>query len=388
MFISELTYTDEQLEQDTVRFIKTQIYAPSYALPLKEFMTPDIEALRHQFNDAQNHFASIWYDDFQKGNIWKKGKLYPRLDHEKLEQFVETVFMHILRGETPLYLSVLQDKFNTPRCTSVIVPYRNKLTSNLAVTALNGYGRNPWFSIFNISRNWCLALHEKRFRSSERFRLLQEIHANIFANLYLYLKALESGDKRTTIAIRHFIIQNAAETTELEGEVIDVREFDYPITKYVIQSLDPETASSLYNPTGEINFIKLYNFSFESIFQSGFAPLYLRDENNYTFFHLYVTEINQLKLKQSKQQLLEKFLYDMVEDQYLNTETINPYLLHEEEARRYLTPFDSYLDKNPEINETLLQYRQMKKSAEIFHFQTREKLMDGRNNQIDGISRH
>ncbi len=387
MFISELTYTDEQLEQDTVRFIKTQIYAPSFAPALKEFMLPDILAFRNQFNDVQNHFESIWYDEFQKGNIWKKGKLYPRLDREKLENLANTYFMPMLRGETSLYFSILQEKYNTPKCTSIIVPYRNKINLNLAITALNGYGKNPWYSIFNISRNFCLALHEKKFRNSEQFKLLQEIHANIFANLYIYLKALESGDKQTTIAIRYFIYQNSAENTEIDGESINLHEFDYPITKYVIQSLDPETASSLYNSNGELNFIKLYNFSFESIFQSGFAPLYLRDENNYTFFHLYIGEVNKFKLNLSKQQILEKFLYEIVENQYLNQEKINPYLLREEEARRYLTPFDNYLDKYPALNETLQEYLQMKKNAELYHFQTREKIRESRAYQIE-ISRH
>ena len=71
----------------------------------------------------------------------------------------------------------------------------------------------------------------------------------------------------------------------------------------------------------------------------------------------------------------------MVDDQLTNQESINPYLLKEEEARRYLTPFDSYLDKYPEINDVLIKYRKMKKAAEIYHQQTRERLLNSRSNQ-------
>lgn len=387
MLISELTYTDEQLEQDTVRFIKNQVYSPAYVSPLQEFLNSDIDAFRRQFNDAQNHFESIWCEGFHKGNLWRKGKLYPRLNRDAIREFADMNFFSTLHRETAVYGSILEEKANTPKNHSILVAWRGNDTGNLAVTAINGYSINPYHSIYNIARNWCTAIHEKKFRNSIQFRLLQHIHANIFANLYLYLKALESGDKKTIIIIRQFIYQTAAETTEIDDENLDLSEFDYPVTKYVLQSLDPQTASELYNSQGEINFIKLYNYSFESIFQSGFATLYLRDDDHYKLFHLYISEINMLKEQLSKQKIFEKLLYDLVEDQYINQENINPYLLHEEEARRYLTPFDSYLDKYPELNAALQQYRQMKKQAELFHFQTREKIIESRAYQIE-LNRH
>ena len=381
LLISELTYTEAQLEEDTVRFIKTQIYSPAYAENLRTFLNPEIEIFRRQFCDAQNHVECLWCTDYYRGNIWKKGKLYPRPDENKLKDFISLKYIDTLRSETESLFRQVKEKLVLSIHNSSFISYRSPITNNLGVTILCGYSLNPYHSIYDIARLWCTSLHEKKFRNSDQFRLLQNIHSNIFANLYLYLKALESGDKNTTVAIRRFILQNAADITVIEDNELDLHEFDYPITKYVLQSLDPETAASLYTPKGELNFIKLYNYSFECIFQSGFATQYLRDEENFKYFYHYISEVKILKNQFRRQQKFEQFLYDMVDDQLTNQESINPYLLKEEEARRYLTPFDSYLDKYPEINDVLIKYRKMKKAAEIYHQQTRERLLNSRSNQ-------
>ena len=88
MRLSDLTYSDEDLEKDALHFFKTQVYEPEYVHQVKEFIADDLRDFKQNYDNFEYVFLNIFYDEYQKGYVEIDGKKSPNIDEEALQEFL------------------------------------------------------------------------------------------------------------------------------------------------------------------------------------------------------------------------------------------------------------------------------------------------------------
>lgn len=101
--------------------------------------------------------------------------------------------------------------------------------------------------------------------------ILRAIHSSVFAYAYLYLKAVLTKE---VITAENFIMDSSSSkvTLLLQGE--SITNFDFPVTKYVLNRLKSGLYADFLTPDGKIKWDALYMFTFSAIKESGFEGIH------------------------------------------------------------------------------------------------------------------
>lgn len=303
MRLSDLTYSDEDLEKDALHFFKTQVYEPEYVHQVKEFIADDLRDFKQNYDNFEYVFLNIFYDEYQKGYVEIDGKKSPNIDEEALQEFLSRRLKRFSIDEEEIerYSAQLVTEFEKNALCTHMEPYFVDEDAVIA-TVMAGYSEEPLYSIYDLAREWCMAMHLKfmypsqvrkfgsryqqimrEYKGDERLRrlidfrdkyhrifknigLLRALHASVFSYAYLYIKGVQSGD--VDIA-EQFIMDNSTYqlTMLLNGEPI--KHFDFPVTKYVLERFHEGKYKELMIDD-KINWEALYKFTFDAISEAGY----------------------------------------------------------------------------------------------------------------------
>lgn len=304
MRLSDLKYSDDELERDSLHFFKTQVYEPQYVRSVKEFIADDLRDFKHSYDNEEYVFLNIYYDEFQNGYIETEDKKEPKIDTEWLNTFLAKRFkrFEVEDGEVERYTSLLISEFAKNAFCTHMEPYFVEEKAVIA-TVMAGYSQNPMFTVYDLAREWCMAMHlkfmyptqvrkfgnryqeiQRDFTGEERLRrlidfrdkyhrifknigLLRALHASVFSYAYLYIKGTQSDD---TDVAEQFIMDNSTYqlTLLLNGEPI--KHFDFPVTKYVLEKFHQGKYKEFILPDNKINWEALYKFTFDAISEAGY----------------------------------------------------------------------------------------------------------------------
>lgn len=303
MRLSDLTYSDEDLEKDALHFFKTQVYEPEYVHQVKEFIADDLRDFKQNYDNFEYVFLNIFYDEYQKGYVEIDGKKSPNIDEEALQEFLSRRLKRFSIDEEEIerYSSQLVTEFEKNALCTHMEPYFVDEDAVIA-TVMAGYSEEPLYSIYDLAREWCMAMHLKfmypsqvrkfgsryqqimrEYKGDERLRrlidfrdkyhrifknigLLRALHASVFSYAYLYIKGVQTDD--VDIA-EQFIMDNSTYqlTMLLNGEPI--KHFDFPVTKYVLERFHEGKYKELMIDD-KINWEALYKFTFDAISEAGY----------------------------------------------------------------------------------------------------------------------
>lgn len=304
MRLSELTYSDEDLEKDSLHFFKTQVYEPEYVHKVKEFIADDLRDFKHDYDNSEYVFLNIYYDEFQNGYIEENGKNLPKIDDYLLETFLSKRLkrFNIDEEEIENYTNSLITEFNKNSFLTHMEPYFVNEDAVIA-TVMAGYSQEPLYTVYDLAREWCMAMHlkfmyptqvrkfgsryqqiQKEFSGEERLRrlvdfrdkyhrifknigLLRALHASVFSYAYIYIKGVQSKDKDIA---EQFIMDNSTYqlTMLLNGEPI--KHFDFPVTKYVLDCFHEGKYKEFLTEENKIKWEALYKFTFDAISEAGY----------------------------------------------------------------------------------------------------------------------
>lgn len=305
MRLSDLTYSDEDLEKDSLHFFKTQVYEPEYVHNVKKFIADDLRDFKHNYDNLEYVFLNIYYDEYQDGYIEDDGgKKTPKIAIGALEDFFSKRLKRfdIEEDEIERYTLGLVSEFEKNALCTHMEPYFVEEDAVIA-TVMAGYSQNPLYSIYDLAREWCMAMHlkfmypiqvrkfgnryqqiQREYTGEERLRhlidfrdkyhrifknigLLRALHASVFSYAYLYIKGMQTGD--ADIA-EQFIMDNSTYqlTMLLNGEPI--KHFDFPVTKYVLERFHEGKYKELMIDDDKINWNALYKFTFDAITEAGY----------------------------------------------------------------------------------------------------------------------
>ena len=304
MRLSDLTYSDDELERDSLHFFKTQVYEPQYARLVKEFIADDLRDFKHNYDNDEYVFLNIYYDEFQNGYTETDGRKEPNIDADWLNTFLTKRFKRfgVEDSEVERYTSVLINEFAKNAFCTHMEPYFVKEDAVVA-TVMAGYSQNPMYSVYDLAREWCMAMHlkfmyptqvrkfgsryqqiQRDFTGDERLRhlidfrdkyhrifknigLLRALHASVFSYAYIYIKGVQSDDAEIA---EQFILGNSSYqlTLLLNGE--SIRHFDFPVTKYVLERFHEGKYKEFMLPDNKINWEALYMFTFNAISKAGY----------------------------------------------------------------------------------------------------------------------
>lgn len=304
MRLSDLTYSDEELESDALHFFKTQVYEPDYVHKVKEFIADDLRDFKKSYDNTEYLFLNIYYDEFQDGYVETDGKKSPKLDFDLLTLFLDKRFKRfdIDEEEVERYVSLLIGEFEKNAFCTHMEPYFVEENAVVA-TIMAGYSESPLFSVYDLAREWCMAMHlkfmyptqvrkfgnryqqiQREYTGDERLRrlidfkdkyhrifqnigLLRAIHASVFSYAYIYIKGVQSGDVDVA---EEFIMDNSTYqlTLLLNGEPIN--HFDFPVTKYVLERFHEGKYKEFMLEDNKINWEALYKFTFDAISEAGY----------------------------------------------------------------------------------------------------------------------
>ena len=303
MRLSDLTYSDEDLEKDALHFFKTQVYEPEYVHQVKEFIADDLRDFKQNYDNFEYVFLNIFYDEYQNGYIEIDGKKSPNIDEEALQEFLSRRLKRFSVDEEEIerYSAQLVTEFEKNALCTHMEPYFVDEDAVIA-TVMAGYSEEPLYSIYDLAREWCMAMHLKfmypsqvrkfgsryqqimrEYKGEERLRrlidfrdkyhrifknigLLRALHASVFSYAYLYIKGVQTDD--VDIA-EQFIMDNSTYqlTMLLNGEPI--KHFDFPVTKYVLERFHEGKYKELMIDD-KINWEALYKFTFDAISEAGY----------------------------------------------------------------------------------------------------------------------
>lgn len=304
MRLSDLTYSDDELERDSLHFFKTQVYEPQYMRLVKEFIADDLRDFKHNYDNDEYVFLNIYYDEFQNGYTETDGRKEPNIDADWLNTFLTKRFkrFEVEDGEVERYTSVLINEFAKNAFCTHMEPYFVKEDAVVA-TVMAGYSQSPMYSVYDLAREWCMAMHlkfmyptqvrkfgsryqqiQRDFTGDERLRhlidfrdkyhrifknigLLRALHASVFSYAYIYIKGVQSDDAEIA---EQFILDNSSYqlTLLLNGE--SIRHFDFPVTKYVLERFHEGKYKEFMLPDNKINWEALYMFTFNAISEAGY----------------------------------------------------------------------------------------------------------------------
>lgn len=295
----DLTYSDEQLEQDAIHYFETAVYEPSYAKKVKDFLEDDLISFKNYFDDEEYAFCQIYADEFQQGYVDDGVTVAPQADFDRLKMHFSRVFSRfdVDDDEIEQYIYAIEAEFRKNAFCSHMEPYFVG-TDAVVATIVGGYSRNPLFSIYSLVREWCMALHMKkmypelmrkfgyryqlvrtRFSGEERLKKLIEyrdkyrltfqnigafraLHSSVFAYVYLYLKAVQTKE---VLSAEQFILDNSSSQIFLllQGETI--QNIDFPVTQYAIDKLKEGAYADLLTDSGDIDWDALYDFVLDAM---------------------------------------------------------------------------------------------------------------------------
>lgn len=304
MRLSDLSYSDEDLEKDALHFFKTQVYEPEYIHSVKEFVADDLRDFKRNYDDSEYVFLNIYYDEFQDGYLEENGKKLPKIDENLLQNFLAKRFkrFEIEEEEVERYTHSLITEFAKNAFCTHMEPYFVEEDAVIAAV-MSGYSEEPLYSIYDLAREWCMAMHlkfmyptqvrkfgsryqqiQRDYSGDERLRqlvdfrdkyhrifknigLLRALHASVFSYAYIYIKGAQTAD--TDIA-EQFIMDNSTYqlTMLLNGE--PVKHFDFPVTKYVLERFHEGKYKEFITKDNTINWDALYKFTFDAISEAGY----------------------------------------------------------------------------------------------------------------------
>ena len=297
--LADLTYSEEELEQDAVNYFKTAVYEPVYAARVKDFIAADLADFTDYYNDEQYKFCNLYADEFQQGYVDDGNTVAPRADYNKMMSSLAPVFQTYDVDDEDLerYLFALEAEFRKNAFCSHMEPYFVQDEAVIA-TVMTGYARNPLFSIYSMVREWCMALHfkfmypelmrkfgyryqiirtqwtgEERLRRLIRYRdkykltfqnigALRAIHSSVFAYIYLYLRGIKSNE--TALAER-FILDSSSSQIYLLLQGESIQNIDFPVVEYALQRLKEGDWKKLFLEDGSIAWGAIYAFVMEAI---------------------------------------------------------------------------------------------------------------------------
>lgn len=304
MRLSDLAYSDEDLERDSLHFFKTQVYEPEYVHKVKEFIANDLRDFKNCYDNSEYVFLNIYYDEFQDGYLEEQGKKSPKIDESLLGTFLNKRLNRFEVDEDDIedYTHSLIVEFAKNSFLTHMEPYFVEEEAVIA-TVMAGYSEEPLYTIYDLAREWCMAMHlkfmyptqvrkfgcryqqiRKEYSGDERLRrlidfrdkyhrifknigLLRALHASVFSYAYIYIKGAQTGD--TDIA-EQFIMDNSTYqlTMLLNGEPI--KHFDFPVTKYVLERFHEGKYKEFLSEDNKIRWEALYKFTFDAISEAGY----------------------------------------------------------------------------------------------------------------------
>ena len=304
MRLSDLMYSDEDLEKDALHFLKTQVYEPEYVHLVKEFVADDLRDFKNCYDDSEYVFLNIYYDEFQDGYLEENGKKTPKIDENLLETFLTKRLkrFEIAEEEVERYTNLLISEFAKNAFCTHMEPYFVEENAVIA-TVMSGYSEEPLYSVYDLAREWCMAMHlkfmyptqvrkfgsryqqiQREFSGDEKLRklvdfrdkyhrifknigLLRALHASVFSYAYMYIKGTLSDDADVA---EKFIMDNSTYqlTMLLNGEPI--KHFDFPVTKYVLARFHEGKYKEFLPDDNKIKWEALYKFTFDAISDDGY----------------------------------------------------------------------------------------------------------------------
>lgn len=300
---SDLKYSREELEEDAIHYLKTQVYQPAFVDEVKDFIYDDLCDFKAYYDDDDYLFQSIYYDEYVTEYKDDGENVTPLVDFKQLAQDLDEDFtsMNMDDEEIDQYLFMLEAEFKKNAYCSHMEPYFIGYDGVIA-TVITGYSRDPIFSIYSMVREWGMALDFKKMypeqmrkfgyryqyirqnlTGDERLKklldfrdkykitfktigMLRAVHSSLFAYAYLYAKAFLSGE---TEAMEDFIMDTASSQIYLllQGENVPV--IDFPLVKELLQQLKDDRVKELVMPNGAMNWEAIYHLADEVIDNCG-----------------------------------------------------------------------------------------------------------------------
>ena len=84
-----LTNSREDLEQDAIHYLKTQVYEPTYVNQVKEFMVEDLDNFKNYFDDDEYAFHNVYYDEYVIDYREDRDVMVPNIDLKSLTNDLE-----------------------------------------------------------------------------------------------------------------------------------------------------------------------------------------------------------------------------------------------------------------------------------------------------------
>lgn len=303
MRFAELTYTKQEVEEDAIHYLTTQLYAPVYASKVKQFIKDDMADFKDYYDNNQYVFQQLYYDEYVTGYEENDDEPLPIFDFAKLHEDLADDFQYFGMDDEQIshYLRMLEVEFRKNAYFSHTEPYFLGEESVMAATVA-GYARNPITSVYSMVREWAMALHLKKlhpqqmrkfgyvyqsireqFKGEERLRrlvefrdkykitiqtigLLRTIHSSIFAYSYLYLKAVLSGETKD---IYHEILEMSSSQIYLLMQGESINSIDFPIVRKALDELSGGRYKELLTAAGTIDWDALYDFAMDVIYSAG-----------------------------------------------------------------------------------------------------------------------
>lgn len=300
---SDLKYTREDLEQDAIHYLKTQVYEPTYVNQVKEYIADDLEDFKQYYDDDEYAFHNVYYDEYVTDYVEERDVLIPRIDYKSLTADLEGDFerLEMSDEEVERYTMMLETEFRKNAFCSHMEPYFLGYDAVVA-TVITGYSRDPIFSIYSMVREWAMALHFKRmypqqmrkfgfryqsiresFKGEERLKMmlafrdkykltlqnigvLRAVHSSIFAYTYLYLRAVLSQE---TDFIEDFILEASSSQIFLLLEGENVKNVDFLMVKWALEELKNGRYKEMITPDAKIDWDAVYDFAYEAIQNAG-----------------------------------------------------------------------------------------------------------------------
>ena len=300
---ANLTYTRDDLEQDAIHYLKTQVYEPVYVNQVKEFMAEDLDDFKSYYDDDEYAFHNVYYDEYVYDYQEERDVMVPKVDFKSLTADLEDDFARLDMSDDEIerYTLMLENEFRKNAFCSHMEPYFLGYDAVVA-TVITGYSRDPIFSIYSMVREWAMALHFKKmypqqmrkfgyryqeirenlkgeerlkmmlnFRDKYKFTLqnigmLRAVHSSIFAYVYLYLRAVLSGE---TDFIEDFILEASSSQIYLLLEGENVKNVDFLMVKWALEELKGGRYKEMITHDAKIDWDAVYDFAYEAIQNAG-----------------------------------------------------------------------------------------------------------------------
>lgn len=300
---ANLIYTRDDLEQDAIHYLKTQVYEPTYVNQVKEFVSEDLDDFKSYFDDDEYAFHNVYYDEYVLDYQEERDVMVPKIDFKRLTEDLEDDFTRLDMSDDEIerYTLMLENEFRKNAFCSHMEPYFLGYDAVVA-TVITGYSRDPVFSIYSMVREWAMALHFKRMypqqmrkfgyryqsirenlKGEERLKkmlnfrdkykltlqnigLLRAVHSSIFSYTYLYLRAVLSGE---TEFIEDFILEASSSQIYLLLEGENVKNVDFMMVKWALDELKDGRYKEMITHDAKIDWDAVYDFAYEAIQNAG-----------------------------------------------------------------------------------------------------------------------